>query len=300
MPRRSAALPPAFDARPFAASAARRAGVTEGRLRAADLAIPFSGVRARSAPADVRALIEAYLPKMAPAEFFSHRTAALLHGMWLPFEQAQRLQLDVAVRPPARAPRDAGVSGHHLVDRPGLVMRLGAIRVADPVETWCQLATLLAVPDLVAAGDSLLAKGRPDVQSALGLLLAADEERPRHGRLIEAAALLRGGVRSAQESKLRLLLVGAGLPEPEVNGEISSRTGEFVAESDLVYRRERVLVEYEGDYHRTDRAKWRSDIVRYERLQDLGWRIIRVTADDLALRPAETVARVGAALAARR
>lgn len=299
MPRRPAQLPRPFDRAPFAASAARSAGVTEGRLRGSDLVTPFPGVRAPRPPTDVVALVEAYLPKMALAEFFSHRTAAILHGMWLPWSEAQELRLDVAVRPPARAPRDARVVGHHLVDRPGLVEQLGAVRVANPVETWCQLAMHLSVPDLVAAGDSLLAKGRPDVHSTHGLLLAAadDGDRPRSGRLGRAAALIRVGVRSAQESKLRVLLVENRLPEPEINAEISSGSGAFIAEVDLVYRRERVLIEYEGDYHRTDPAKWRSDIIRYERLQDLGWRVIRVTADDLTLRPAETVARVRAALA---
>jgi very-short-patch-repair endonuclease len=245
-------------------------------------------------------LIAAYLPKMAPPEFFSHRTAALLHDMWLPFDEAERLRLDVAVVPPARAPRDARVFGHHLVDRPGLVEHRDGLRLATAAETWCQLATLLPLAELIAAGDSLLAKGRrgPDLRPAL-LAAADDRNRPCSGRLLEAIALVRPGVRSAQETKLRLLLIDAGLPEPEVNGDIHSPFGAFVAECDLVYRRARVVVEYEGDYHRTDQQTWRSDIVRYERLQELGWRVIRVTADDLRLRPAETVARVRAALAGR-
>lgn len=40
----------------------------------------------------------------------------------------------------------------------------------------------------------------------------------------------------------------------------------------------------------------RDDILKYERLQDLGWRVIRVTKDDMRERPDETVARVRAAL----
>jgi hypothetical protein len=300
MSRPTAPLPAPFAAAPFAVVEARRAGMSAGRLRSADLARPFVGIRAAEMPATIRELISAYLLKMAPSEFFSHRTAALIHEMWLPFEQADRLRLDVAVVPPARAPRDARVTGHHLVDRPGLVETADGLRVANAVETWCQLGTLLPVPDLVAAGDSLVRKDRPG-EDLLPMLLAAadDHDRPCSKRLREAASLIRRGVRSAQETKVRLLLVGGGLPEPEINGEIESGAGVFVAECDLVYRHAKVLVEYEGDHHRSDPKQWRKDIVRYERLQDLGWRVIRVTADDLWLRPHETIARVRAALAGR-
>lgn len=67
-------------------------------------------------------------------------------------------------------------------------------------------------------------------------------------------------------------------------------------EGDLVYPEERVWIEVEGDQHRTDRRQWRTDVVRYERLTDLGWRVIRVTAGDVSVRSDETVARVASAL----
>lgn len=52
----------------------------------------------------------------------------------------------------------------------------------------------------------------------------------------------------------------------------------------------------ESDQHRTNRAQWRRDLRRYERLTDLGWRVVGVSGDDIA-RPAETLARVRRALA---
>jgi hypothetical protein len=285
MPTPLTPLPEPFLDRPFTVHEARMAGIGRRRLRSDGLARPFAGVRAGARPDTVRDLVAAYLPKMTPPEFFSHRTAAVLHDMWLPFAHAERLRLDVAVRPPGRAPRDARVSGHHLIDRPGLVVEREGLRLANPVETWCQLATMLKVPDLVAAGDSLLAKGRPG-DDLLPFLRAAvdDRSRPCSKRLLEAMALVRPGVRSAQETRVRLLLVFAGLPEPEVNGLVTSPDGMFEAECDLVYRSARVVIEYEGDQHRSDPKQWRKDVLRYERLQDLGWRVVRVTADDLRLR----------------
>lgn len=303
MPRRTAPLTPLpapLRDRPFSTKEAAAVGVSAKRLRARDLERPYAGVRTASAPLDTRALCAAYGAKMAPHEFFSHVTAAVLHGMWLPSDLKTREELDVAVVRPARAPRDRGLIGHHLVARPRLVVTRQGFRVADCVETWCQLASVLSQRDLVIAGESLLAKGRGDVERVRARLLAGadDGNRPYNRRLAAAAGRLRCGSRSAGESELRLLLVEAGLPEPEMNAPVGDASGRFLGEADLVYRARRVVIEYEGDYHRVDKKQWRKDIVRYERMQDAGWRVIRVTADDLHLRLQETVDRVRAALAA--
>lgn len=274
--------------------------MSASRLRAKDLQSPFVAVRTRTdLDGSVAGLVQAYLPIMAPAESFSHGTAAILHGMWLPLSEERRMVLHVSVQPPARAPRDRRVKGHHLIPRPDLVQTISGIRVANPVETWCQLATALSVPDLVVAGDSLLARGRDDVPLRHSELLAAadDRARPAAARLRAAVLRLRPGCRSPWESILRIVLVDAGLPEPEINVRILDEQGRFVAECDLVFRVARVIIEYEGDYHRIDPGKFRSDIVRYERLQDLGWRVVRITVDDIRLRPTETVERVRRLLA---
>lgn len=295
-------LPASLTGRPFSVDEAKRAGVSPKRLRSRDLGRPFAGVRSDGEVTDIRSRCRAYASKMSPDEFFSHGTAAVLHDMWLPLWLEERAMLDVSVVRPARAPRDRGVSGHHLVQRPRLVVTRDGFRVADSVETWCQLATVLPHRDLVVAGERLLAKDRDGVEEMQGRLLAAaaDPNRPYSRRLGAAALRLRCGSRSAGESTLRLLLVDAGLPEPEMNAVVTDASGRFLGEADLVYRGRRVVIEYEGDYHRTDKKQWRKDIVRYERMQDAGWRVIRVTADDVRLRPDETVARVRAALAARR
>lgn len=294
-------LPKEFDGSAFRTAEARRAGVSEKRLRSRDLAGPFVGVRSTEVPTDVPSLCAAYAPKLAPGEFFSHGTAAILHGMWLPLEVEQRLLLDVAVIKPARAPRDRRVTGHHLVRRPGLVVVRNGLPISSALETWCQLASVLSTISLVVAGDGLVKKGRPHPDDMLAALraAAADADRPFAKRLFTAAAAVRVGSRSPGESRLRRLLVAAGLPEPEMNVVLLDDEGRFLDEVDLLYRSKRVIIEYEGDYDRTDKAKWRSDVLRYERMQDAGYRVIRITADDLQDRAAETVQRVRKALSSR-
>jgi hypothetical protein len=301
MPTPLTPLPPTLGAAPFSIAEARAAGVGRKRLAGTDLTRPFAGVRTTSAPDDTRGRCSAYRPKMADSEFFSHVTAAVLHGMWLPLELETRGTLDVSVVRPARAPRDRGVVGHHLVRRPRLVVTRDGFRLADPVETWCQLATLLHPRELIVAGESLLARGRPQVDEVWSRLLeaASDQDRPFDRRLSTAAPALRPGSRSPGETLLRLLLVEAGLPEPEINAAVTDASGRFIGEGDLVFRSRRVVVEYEGDYHRVDKRQWRKDVLRYERMQDAGYRVVRVTVEDLRDRPAETIARIRAALASR-
>ncbi|MFD1720075.1 DUF559 domain-containing protein [Amnibacterium endophyticum] len=285
-----------FGDEPFSIGAARTAGAGRKRTDAPRLARPFAGVRAREAPADVRALAAAYLPKMAPHEFFSHRTAALLHGLWLPLPDQQRLVLDVAVIRPHRAPRDARVQGHHLVERPGMVVRRDGVPVANPIETVCQLATVLSGDDLVTAIERLLPPRHPASARRLEALTraATDPHRPGSIRLRKALPRVRIGSRSPQETRLRLLMLASGLPEPELSHLPNDPRLEWT-EGDLVYPAQKVWIEVEGDQHRTDRRQWMKDVARYELLTDLGWRVIRVTAADIA-EPAVTLARIARAL----
>jgi very-short-patch-repair endonuclease len=80
---------------------------------------------------------------------------------------------------------------------------------------------------------------------------------------------------------------------------ITDAEGTFIARVDLAWPRFRACVEYEGDGHRTDRAQFRKDITRTQRLEDHGWRVIRITDDDLARGGHEFLHRVRSVLRAR-
>lgn len=73
----------------------------------------------------------------------------------------------------------------------------------------------------------------------------------------------------------------AGFPEPWLNYLLHRTDGSFIARVDMAFPRERVVLEYEGDAHRSDKDVWARDIHRREDIEDLGWRVIRVTAADL-------------------
>ena len=170
--------------------------------------------------------------------------------------------------------------------------------VVEPALTFLQLAepsTGLSGVDLVAAGDAL-------VRHWCGVdeLRAAARMCSRRGRRARAAlAYVRCDVDSAPETRLRLLLVMAGLPEPLVGQVVRDSAGGWIARPDLSYPDQRIAIEYEGEHHRVDPRQWARDIGRQENMEALGWIVLRITAQDLYVRPGVTVARVLAALRRR-
>ncbi len=81
---------------------------------------------------------------------------------------------------------------------------------------------------------------------------------------------------------LRLLIVRAGMPEPMINAPIRSRDGRIVAHADLAYPEFNLVLEYDGDQHRTDRAQYYLDINRLERITREGWRVMRINLKHMA------------------
>ncbi|MFC9561232.1 endonuclease domain-containing protein [Agromyces sp. NPDC056965] len=288
--RRPTPLPEEFASlTAFAEAEARRAGASRRRLAASDLVTPFRGARLDAgSERTVATLAAAYARRMPPTQFFSHATAALLNHVPLPLRVESDTRLHVSVLRGAPQPRVRGVIGHQL-DRGRTRLNVAdGVAMTDPVTTWCQLGILLGIDDLVAAGDFLVtghAGPRGTRPAATVPMLTAGVAR-HHGspgarRLRAALPLVRSGPLSRRESLLRLRIVAAGLPEPLLNFTIvDPRLGAYPPTVDLAYPEYRVGIEYEGDYHRTT-EQFRRDIRRYERIQDIGWSVIRVSARDV-------------------
>lgn len=311
--RRPSDLPEGIAGRAaFGSVEARRLGVSRARLAASDLSTPFRGSRlVRSEDATLARLAGAYATRMPPSQFFSHSTAALLNDVPLPLELEADRRLHVSVLAGGARPRVRGVIAHVLEPGRTGIISVDGLRMTDAATTWCQLATLLDVDDLVAAGDFLITGGEPiggrRRVATIGHLADAVD---RHagtvgvGRLRMALPLLRFGPLSRRETLIRLRMLRAGLPEPLLNHEVlEARHDGYVPVVDLAYPEYRVAIEYEGDHHR-ERPQFRRDIRRYERLHDCGWLSVRLTADDVpddadAPGSRDAVARIAARLRRR-
>ncbi len=178
---------------------------------------------------------------------------------------------------------------------------VSGLRVTSPATTWAMMGAMLCRDDLVALGDAFvrepMRRGDPPALATIAELAASLEAGRRRGAtaLREALSLTRTRSRSRKETETRLVLVAAGLPEPSLNHPVVVE-GKVVALVDLAYPDRKVGIEYEREQHLTDPRQWARDIRRYEMLADLEWRIIRVTASDLAQHREELVARVRGAL----
>jgi hypothetical protein len=151
--------------------------------------------------------------------------------------------------------------------------------------------------DLVALGDSLVRRKRT---TSGELVVAADGYLGKGTRLARrAAAYVRAGVDSPKESRLRMLIVLGGLPEPQVNYILRELNGDWSQRLDLCYPELKLIIEYDGRHHTDVRANWLKDIKRRETLERQGWRLIIVTAEGLYDDPLETLQRIRLALADR-
>jgi hypothetical protein len=301
----------------FTVAEARQLGVGRSRLAAADLERPFHGVRsslpagalddvstgrAQHIRAEVVRLTHAYASRMRPTEFFSHTTAAVLWGLPLPL-LGDRL-LDVSVSRPRRAPRGANVRGHEIDSRLFHLTVHDGLRLTTPASTWATLGTVLSPYDLVAVGDAIVcirgsAGGMPGPAplATLDQLRAAIDagRRPGIGALRNAFGRIRTGSWSRLESWVRLILMDAGLPEPELNFDAYDGEGRFLGCIDLAYPDLKIAIEYEGEHHWMTAEQFQHDIDRLDRLVENGWRIVRLTKRHVFADPAEVVRRVSLA-----
>ncbi|MBM6400622.1 hypothetical protein [Phycicoccus sonneratiae] len=274
---------------------ARTLGLADHDWRDARLLRVTRSVRSLHAPLDLRERARAFARALPADCAFSHVTAARLWGLPLPAPLERDDTLDV-MRRSERAPVErTGCRGHRGLER-RRVVELDGLRVTDPADTWVDLAAVrrhrLDRDDLVAVGDAVVTRwARPGVRrSAVEVADALDPLRralaargsPRGATLlVEALALVRPGVRSARETRSRLLFVAAGFPEPEPCAPLHARGGGWLAEGDLVWHAQRVVGEYQGEVHGSRSAR-STDAARNGLLGDEDWTVLEIFAEDHA------------------
>lgn len=226
---------------------------------------------------------------MQPGQLFSHVTAAQIYGMPLPRALESAEDLDIwAEGVQAKA---SGVIGHRSAPLQGRIV--DGLPVVAPAQVLVQLAGTLARDQLVVVGDFLVQRKHPLSTMPELIRVVRGATGVRGIRRLRLAMLdVRPRTDSPMETRLRLALVRAGLPEPVIGHTITTADGAFIGTPDLAYEAERIAIEYEGDVHRTDRRTFTADIERRELMQEQGWYVIRVVASHLYPNPAWLINRV--------
>ncbi|WP_206542997.1 endonuclease domain-containing protein [Microbacterium testaceum] len=247
---------------------------------------PHSGIRVDPHATDLQrlAVLQRALPSHA---FFCGPTAAVLLGLPLPGPLRHLAWQKPFVGVPAghNRIRRPHTTGRMLSVTPDDILDVDGIRCTFALRTWAELAEFLGVGQLTAVSDHLICRRRPlatrrDLERMHLRFLGGRGSKKR--RLAVDFADERA--ESPRESELRVLLVQAGLPVPESNVEIFDRS-RFVARVDLLYRKQRLIIEYDGDHHR-DPHQWSRDQSRRAELESLGYRMTVVTARDFDDPPA--------------
>jgi hypothetical protein len=222
--------------------------------------------------------------------YISHHTAAELWGAAVPSDGATHVTLLSAN---GRLVRQ-GVRSHYR-KYPAQTTVRKSLPISTPEQTFLDLAAVgLKLVDLVVVADGLIKAGHTSPERLIDAAAGWDGRGCRQAR--RAAWLAREGVDSPQESRLRLLLVLAGLPEPQVNLIIRGRDGSWRRRYDLAYRHLRLIIEYDGRQHAEDIKQWITDVYRREELDQMRWRLVIVTSEGIYSEPLRTLERVRGAL----
>lgn len=269
--------------RPFTFDEGRAAGISERVLRSAEFFSVVPGVFVKAdAPLTHLVIVRAAL-KYAPDGIVSGHSAAKLWNAIVPDRSDVELALPRTVRVQTR-----GIREHRPPVRPRWVRRFG-VRVTPPAATFVRLAADLDLVDLVVAGDSLVRQSGVTPQELIEAAAASRGHRARLAR--RAARLVRAEVDSPRETVLRLLIVFAGMPEPEPNIVFHKPDGTWEYRLDMGHRAKRVAFEYDGRQHETPEHT-AYDHCRRAVLEGREWMIHSVVSDDLFVSPDLTVDRL--------
>lgn len=246
-------------------------------------------------PGFLRALLE------STEGILSHQSAAHLYGIPLPpwlaggpegghDEDDGRWKVQITGPGMHLRSRREGVAGHRRqLTAADVVVRHG-LTCTSAERTWLDLAALFRVGQeehLVVAGDHLVKHpwvdgGRREPISTPARLRDALDQAGRFKgiRLARAALpLVRVGADSPSESTVRLRLVDAGLPEPDLQVHATELASDPYP-ADLGYREARIALQYDGKHH--DEPEQRAiDARRDAWFVRHGWVVIRITAEDL-------------------
>ena len=263
--------------------------MSAARTAAKDLVTVSRGIRVpvMSAAAGAAAL-RAYTD-LDDTSVLASLSAARVWEAPLPAGPGSDWRIHLARRRGFSFPRRANVVGHLLTFLPDEVVEYDGVRLTSPARTWLDLASALPLEDLVAVGDHLVCSHGPGFPFPREALCSLDDlgravaRHPGMRGVKQARAaleLIRVGADSAPETRMRLAIVDAGLPEPVLNHLVRDFRGVPVLWPDAAYPQWRITLQYDGAHH-ADPEQYTRDMERLDRSVSLGWLEVRVGKRDL-------------------
>lgn len=287
MAKKPQSLPKGLRGQIFTTSVARSYGVGTTRLRCKDLTNLRRGFWA---PADLeigeldplRALVATI-----EGSWISHATAARFYGLPLPGRAENTLHISTPAG--IKAPDRKGVAGHQRAVLPNEVKTAHGTRLSTPERVFIELAQILTLDELICAGDSLVRHPRPNFENGRSkpwttikaLRDAVDRhpgKLPHYRKLQNALELIRVGSDSAPETRCRLAVVRAGIPEPKLQFRLNPNDPSSpIADQAIVEAK--AIIQYDGAHHFTAESQLR-DSRRDAAFREAGWVVIWANVHD--------------------
>jgi very-short-patch-repair endonuclease len=277
---------------PFTRKRALIAGLTDADLTGARYQQLFWGVYI-SSTVKVTLVVRALAALMVapPGSIVSHHSAASLWCGIAPDSGDVHLSM-----PHGNRQKTRGIRSHRMTRMPTPRSRRG-LPVTSPEQTFIDLAQFCDLVQLVVLGDSLV---KAKATTPTKLMAACEGSAARHAALARrAASLVRTKVDSPMESRVRMLMVLAGLREPRVNFELCEDDGRVKYRLDLSYPDRLLAVEFDGRPHVEVQAQWEGDVIRREDVEADGWRFVVVTSTQFYGSPGAVLERIVAAMRER-
>jgi very-short-patch-repair endonuclease len=301
-------LPAPLDSVPFTCKEAVDAGVSRRQLRHQTLSSPSRGIRVPHVVAEKVTLPQLVRPFTLVTEFSaaSHATAFTFWSFpgFLPGQDDPRVHIS---RPDTMAiSRRSGVMGHVGQFFEDEIVCVDGVLLTSRVRTWLDVSRKMSVDELTVVADHLLRIPRQDFEGRcepfatpvqLADMLDRHKGTPGIRKARLALGLARVGADSAPETRLRLALERACLPEAELNMPTELGMG-VVRQPDLGYPEQRVAVEYDGDGH-SEAGQIVRDIAREEDFSRAGWLLVRISKRHMVNDARSAVTKIRAALLSR-
>lgn len=244
-------LPPSsVTSRAFLAGPVRASGVSQRWLDSPELFRPARGVRSLVVPQTLVERAAGLMPALPVGSAFSHVTGALLLALPLSYAMEEDERLHLTGPLDTRRMRKPGVVAHRALHARAHTI-VDGLPVVDLADTWVDMGELVGrgkpagLDDLIVIGDAVATRLN-SVQPMRRALKA--RVRPRgKATLLEALDEIRVGSASPRETLARLMLVRCGLPEPSLNQAIVGQNHELLGVADLLWSKERVVGEYQGE-----------------------------------------------------
>ncbi len=277
---------------PFLRRTALAAGVTAKQLRGPGYRCVLPGAYVAAATI-ITPLVRARAALLPYGEvaWASHASAARVYDLPVPTIAMELVSVPRA----GQRRRHAGVKVH--VGGPARTRHVRGVRVSEPLAVFVEMASLLGLVDLVVLGDAMVRRGLTTPEALVAHCARVTHPSGTESR--RASSYVRRDVDSPMESRLRMLLVLARLPEPQVNLTVRDVDGDVLRKYDLSYPAVRVAVEYNGKVHVLTPEAWEADLERRGAIDEDGWRLVPVISSGIYGTPEQTLRRVHRVLLAR-